>query len=884
MKNCKVKCLLQEELNQLIPKPSSFQREKKRLPDSTNQLVMLATACFNEPQTEENILAQGWAMKMKKLRPDQKLFAEKIINDTLFEAGLCNLTRERAQFEVYQRRSPLSTSLTSPQSNYSRYNWQYHPYPPSNVLMTSPCRLADRPSTSASQPTQFENAENTVEFASKFSSMDQTSKDSESKPVNEVQNINVPASKEPYPIRQEIKVDSDTVNDEIQVEEKKVQLYEFQPFPAEELQGEVSPSRRAKPTNPKTLLLPKRKKRLPDSTNQLVMLATACFNEPQTEENILAQGWAMKMKKLRPDQKLFAEKIINDTLFEVGLCNLTRERAQFEVYQQRSPLSTSLTSPQSNYSRYNWQYHPYPPSNVLMTSPCRLADRPSTSASQPTQLKNAENTVEFASKLSSINRFPMKNCKVKCLLQEELNQLIPKPSSFQREKKHLPDSTNQLVMLATACFNEPQTEENILAQGWAMKMKKLRPDQKLFAEKIINDTLFEAGLCNLTRERAQFEVYQRRSPLSTSLTSPQSNYSPYNWQYHPYPPSNVLMTSPCRLADRPSTSASQPTQLENAENTVEFASKFSSMDQTSKDSESKPVNEVQNINVPASKEPYPIRQEIKVDSDTLTDEIQVEEKKVQLYDNRFPIKNCKVKCLLQEELNQLIPKPSSFQREKKRLPDSTNQLVMLATACFNEPQTQENILAQGWTMKMKKLRPDQKRNRFPMKNCKVKCLLQEELNQLIPKPSSFQREKKCLPDSTNQLVMLATACFNEPQTEDNILAQGWAMKMKKLRPDQKLFAEKIINDTLFEAGLCNLTRERAQFEVYQRRSPLSKSLTSPRSNYSRYNWQYHPYPPSNVLMTFPCRLAGRPSTSASQPTQLENTENTVEFASKFSSM
>ena len=56
---------------------------------------------------------------------------------------------------------------------------------------------------------------------------DQTSKDSESKPVNEVKNINVPSSKEPYPIRQEIKVDSNTLTDEIKVEEKKVQLYEF---------------------------------------------------------------------------------------------------------------------------------------------------------------------------------------------------------------------------------------------------------------------------------------------------------------------------------------------------------------------------------------------------------------------------------------------------------------------------------------------------------------------------------------------------------------------------------------------------------------------------------------------------------------------------------
>ncbi|KAK2703515.1 hypothetical protein QYM36_018044, partial [Artemia franciscana] len=48
--------------------------------------------------------------------------------------------------------------------------------------------------------------------------------------------------------------------------------------------------------------------------------------------------------------------------------------------------------------------------------------------------------------------------------------------------------------------------------------------------------------------------------------------------------------------------------------------KESYMDQTSKDSESEPVSEAQNVNIPASKEPFPTQQEIKVDSDTLTDE------------------------------------------------------------------------------------------------------------------------------------------------------------------------------------------------------------------------------------------------------------------------
>ncbi|KAK2720839.1 hypothetical protein QYM36_004649 [Artemia franciscana] len=50
--------------------------------------------------------------------------------------------------------------------------------------------------------------------------------------------------------------------------------------------------------------------------------------------------------------------------------------------------------------------------------------------------------------------------------------------------------------------------------------------------------------------------------------------------------------------------------------------KESFMDETSKDTESELVNEAQNVNVPASKEPFQIRQEIEVDSDILTDKIK----------------------------------------------------------------------------------------------------------------------------------------------------------------------------------------------------------------------------------------------------------------------
>ncbi|KAK2722646.1 hypothetical protein QYM36_002986 [Artemia franciscana] len=100
------------------PRPAVSPQKKKRKgqPDATEQLAGLATEYFKRPLTEEDIVAQSWAMKLKKLRPDQKRFAEKIINDTLFEAEMCTLTREGLRFETYQRQSPFpaSSSTTSP--------------------------------------------------------------------------------------------------------------------------------------------------------------------------------------------------------------------------------------------------------------------------------------------------------------------------------------------------------------------------------------------------------------------------------------------------------------------------------------------------------------------------------------------------------------------------------------------------------------------------------------------------------------------------------------------------------------------------------------------------------------------------------------------------
>lgn len=53
---------------------------------------------FKKPESEMEIVARGWASKLNRIAPDQRCFAEKIINDIIFEAEMGTLTRERVCF------------------------------------------------------------------------------------------------------------------------------------------------------------------------------------------------------------------------------------------------------------------------------------------------------------------------------------------------------------------------------------------------------------------------------------------------------------------------------------------------------------------------------------------------------------------------------------------------------------------------------------------------------------------------------------------------------------------------------------------------------------------------------------------------------------------
>lgn len=141
--------------------PANTGKKRKGRPDSTDQLVGLATEYFKRPETEEDILAKGWAMKLKKLAPDQRRFAEKIINDTLFEAEMGTLTREGVRCEMFPHWSP-----SPPSSSCSSINsWQRYPQsvPSQHTSVPSPSYQGQHHETS--------HEDNAATFFSSFTSM-----------------------------------------------------------------------------------------------------------------------------------------------------------------------------------------------------------------------------------------------------------------------------------------------------------------------------------------------------------------------------------------------------------------------------------------------------------------------------------------------------------------------------------------------------------------------------------------------------------------------------------------------------------------------------------------------------------------------------------------
>ncbi|XP_050676936.1 putative uncharacterized protein DDB_G0290521 [Leptidea sinapis] len=135
--------------------------------------------------------------------------------------------------------------------------------------------------------------------------------------------------------------------------------------------------------------------------------------------------------------------------------------------------------------------------------------------------------------------------------ESSLNSEASGLSNYQKEmpkpKKSKNTSQQDLIDLASHYFKKPDdSESDIIAKGWALKLKRLSPDQRRYAKKIINDILFEDEMGSLSRNG--IHILPASSPTYTySYQSPASHQSP-----SPVPSPNIYHSTTTYQSPSPS--------------------------------------------------------------------------------------------------------------------------------------------------------------------------------------------------------------------------------------------------------------------------------------------------------------------------------------------
>jgi hypothetical protein len=98
----------------------------------------------------------------------------------------------------------------------------------------------------------------------------------------------------------------------------------------------------------------------------------------------------------------------------------------------------------------------------------------------------------------------------------QVSATFAQPPCKRMKKPSAPVSAEHLISIATSYLQKEDDEFFIMAKGYAAKMKKLTPDQLIFADRVITETLVEAQMGKLTRWTS---LSTNTSPLFSTGTS-----------------------------------------------------------------------------------------------------------------------------------------------------------------------------------------------------------------------------------------------------------------------------------------------------------------------------------------------------------------------------
>ena len=91
-------------------------------------------------------------------------------------------------------------------------------------------------------------------------------------------------------------------------------------------------------------------------------------------------------------------------------------------------------------------------------------------------------------------------CKNVCFFPPfQVGSTFAQPPCKKTKKPSASVSAEHIISVAASYLQKEDDEFLIMAKGYAAKMKKLTPDQLIFADRVITETLVEAQMGKLTR-------------------------------------------------------------------------------------------------------------------------------------------------------------------------------------------------------------------------------------------------------------------------------------------------------------------------------------------------------------------------------------------------